>query len=71
MRCQALAEPESAIDGKRLAGDEVRASGEEEHSLGDVLRGAVAAHGSFRSEARGLQLHPSGERRRKEWGNLA
>ena len=49
-------EAEAAIDRKRLAGDEVRACGEEEHGLGDVLCRSVAAHGSFRGEACGLQL---------------
>ena len=53
-----LVEAEAAIDNERLAGDEVGAGGKEEDGLSDVVRVAVAAHGSFGGEAGGLQVRP-------------
>ena len=49
-----LVEAEAAIDDERLASDEMRPGGEEEDGLSDVVRIAIAAHGSFGGEAGGL-----------------
>lgn len=49
-----LGKGEAAVDGEDLAGDEVGASAKEEDGLSDVVGRAVAAHGGFGGEARGL-----------------
>lgn len=51
VRKPALREAEAAVDDESLAGDEVRAGGEKEDGLSDVVRMSVAAHGGFGGEA--------------------
>ena len=46
----ALAESEAAIDGEKLAGNEVGTRSEEERGFSDVFRGPVALHGRFVGE---------------------
>ena len=54
VRKPALRKAETAVDDECLAGDEVRACGKEEDGLSDVVRIAVAAHGSFGGESGSL-----------------
>src|SRR5674476_22554 len=44
IRADKFLQPEAAVYGEQLAGDEVGAGGEEEDRGGDILGGAVAAH---------------------------
>src|SRR5882762_804789 len=50
-----LAQPQAAVDGHDLAGDEMRGGREKLHGLGNLFAGAISAH-------RGLASHASHER---------
>ncbi len=56
-------EPQASVNGKGLAGDEVRAGGKEEDGLGNVVGVAVAAHGRFGCKAGGLRAIGGAARR--------
>ena len=62
-------EAEAAIDYEGLAGDEVRAGCKEEDGLGDIVRVAVAAHGSFGGETGCLKFRSAGSRLGKRWSD--